>query len=198
MFVRQRRVAINGTLLELPAGLIDEGEEPLASAQRELREETGSARWELARACVVLDVARLRQRARDGLRRRWPRRRGNRNRTRERSSRSSAGRSSEVEARLHELEDATTLIGLLLYPARGGPTGIVPPPMRIGVAKEIKPQEYRVALTPAGRASSCGSVTRSSSRRTRAWAASSRTLQYEANGARSPRSTRSGRARSSC
>jgi 8-oxo-dGTP pyrophosphatase MutT (NUDIX family) len=41
VLVRQRRVAIGGTLLELPAGLIDEGEEPLASAQRELREETG-------------------------------------------------------------------------------------------------------------------------------------------------------------
>src|SRR4029453_18115688 len=41
VLVRQRRVAIGGTLLELPAGLIDEGEEPRASAQRELREETG-------------------------------------------------------------------------------------------------------------------------------------------------------------
>ena len=41
VLVRQRRVAIDGELLELPAGLIDEGEEPLASAQRELREETG-------------------------------------------------------------------------------------------------------------------------------------------------------------
>ncbi len=30
------------------------------------------------------------------------------------------------------------------------PSGIVPRAMRIGVAREIKPQEYRVALTPAG------------------------------------------------
>jgi len=30
------------------------------------------------------------------------------------------------------------------------PSAIVPRAMRIGVAKEIKPQEYRVALTPAG------------------------------------------------
>lgn len=28
--------------------------------------------------------------------------------------------------------------------------GIVRPPMRVGVAKEIKPDEHRVALTPAG------------------------------------------------
>ena len=30
------------------------------------------------------------------------------------------------------------------------PSGYRPGPMRVGVAKEIKPQEYRVALTPAG------------------------------------------------
>jgi ADP-ribose diphosphatase len=114
VLVRQRRVAINGTLLELPAGLIDEGEEPLASAQRELREETGlhGGSWrELAsfwtspgfvNERVTVFVA-------DGLEEgepepdeaeelevvRWTLR--------------------DVEARMHELEDATTLIGLLLY-----------------------------------------------------------------------------------
>jgi ADP-ribose pyrophosphatase len=114
VFVRQRRVATGGKLLELPAGLIDEGEEPLASAQRELREETGlhGGSWrELAwfwtspgfvNERVWVFVA-------EGLEEgepepdegeelevvRWTR--------------------SEVEARVHELEDATTLIGLLLY-----------------------------------------------------------------------------------
>jgi ADP-ribose pyrophosphatase len=41
MLVRQPRVAAGGPLLELPAGGVEEGESPLASAQRELREETG-------------------------------------------------------------------------------------------------------------------------------------------------------------
>jgi ADP-ribose pyrophosphatase len=40
-FVRQLREATRGLLLELPAGKCEEGEEPLATAQRELREECG-------------------------------------------------------------------------------------------------------------------------------------------------------------
>ncbi|MGH2551383.1 MAG: NUDIX hydrolase [Thermomicrobiales bacterium] len=40
-FVRQTRYAIDRELLELPAGLIDPGETPLETAQRELREEVG-------------------------------------------------------------------------------------------------------------------------------------------------------------
>ncbi|NMP21136.1 NUDIX hydrolase [Sulfobacillus harzensis] len=39
--VRQFRWAVGKTLWELPAGLVDAGEEPLAAAQRELAEETG-------------------------------------------------------------------------------------------------------------------------------------------------------------
>ena len=39
--VRQRREAVRKELLELPAGLVEAGEEPLAAAQRELREECG-------------------------------------------------------------------------------------------------------------------------------------------------------------
>lgn len=40
-FVRQYRVGAEKELLELPAGVMDEGEDPLVSAHRELREEIG-------------------------------------------------------------------------------------------------------------------------------------------------------------
>jgi ADP-ribose pyrophosphatase len=39
--VRQRREAVRTELVELPAGTLEEGEEPMASARRELEEETG-------------------------------------------------------------------------------------------------------------------------------------------------------------
>jgi len=42
LFVRQFRVGAGKELLELPAGMMNKGEDPLATARRELREETGS------------------------------------------------------------------------------------------------------------------------------------------------------------
>jgi ADP-ribose pyrophosphatase len=41
VLVRQSRVPAGGKLLELPAGGVEDGESPLVTAQRELREETG-------------------------------------------------------------------------------------------------------------------------------------------------------------
>lgn len=48
-FVRQYRHAIGKTILELPAGTLEPGENPLLCAQRELREEIGqqAATWAL-------------------------------------------------------------------------------------------------------------------------------------------------------
>jgi ADP-ribose pyrophosphatase len=47
-FVRQWRHAVGAALLELPAGTLDPGEEPLETARRELAEESGLAaeEWE--------------------------------------------------------------------------------------------------------------------------------------------------------
>ena len=114
VLVRQERIATGGTLLELPAGLIDDGETPLESAQRELREETGlrGGEWRQLTsfwsspgfvnervwvfAASALDEGEPDPDEGEELEIvRWP--------------------LSEAAARLVEIEDATTLIGLLLY-----------------------------------------------------------------------------------
>jgi ADP-ribose pyrophosphatase len=118
VLVRQNRRAIGTDLLELPAGLVDQGEEPLAAAQRELREETGlhggswrrlTAFWtspgfvnELVTVFVAdeLDEGEPEPDEGEDLEVvRWT--------------------LPEVEARVWELQDATTLVGLLLYLREG-------------------------------------------------------------------------------
>jgi len=47
LFIKQYRVGARDYLLELPAGVMDEGEDPLDTAMRELREETGMAAKEM-------------------------------------------------------------------------------------------------------------------------------------------------------
>jgi ADP-ribose pyrophosphatase len=112
--VRQERAGAGGRLLELPAGNLDEGEEPLRAARRELREETGLHGGEWVEAASVYTTPgfcdeRMHLFVARGL---------------ERGEASPEG-SEEIElvrvpagrlpALLPEIEDAKTLVGLLLY-----------------------------------------------------------------------------------
>jgi ADP-ribose pyrophosphatase len=112
--VRQFREPARKRLLELPAGTAERGEEPLRTARRELQEECGltGGEWrELAAFWTTPGFCRERMHvfAAEGVERgeaspaadeeleivRWP--------------------VGEIRERLHEIEDAKTLAGLLLY-----------------------------------------------------------------------------------
>lgn len=49
--IRNYRVAVDQTLIELPAGTLEPGEDPAATAARELEEETGYHAGEVRRLC---------------------------------------------------------------------------------------------------------------------------------------------------
>ena len=114
VLVRQLREPARKPLLELPAGTLEEGEEPLASAQRELAEEVGlhGGRWRrlggfwtspgFLREYMHVFVAEELQSGdadpdddEDVEIVRWP--------------------VAEIAGRIDELEDAKTIAGLLLY-----------------------------------------------------------------------------------
>lgn len=114
VLTRQFREAARKELLELPAGMLDPGEVPLAAAQRELAEETGlhGGEWRqlrmihpspgVLREAVTIFVA-------EGLEEGESKLEGSEDIEVVRLS------PAELEARLDELEDAKTLVGVLLY-----------------------------------------------------------------------------------
>lgn len=57
LLVRQFRTALGRTMLEIPAGKLEEGEDPLIAAQRELSEETGCSAGSLTRLVPVVTAA---------------------------------------------------------------------------------------------------------------------------------------------
>jgi ADP-ribose pyrophosphatase len=114
VLVRQLREPARKELLEIPAGTIDEGEEPLATAQRELSEETGlrggewrrvAAFWTTPGFCRELMHVYVAEGIDEG------------ERAPEDDENIELVRVAvaEIANRLDEIEDAKTLAGLLLY-----------------------------------------------------------------------------------
>ncbi len=112
--VRQLREPARKELLELPAGTLEEGEEPLATARRELEEETGlrGGRWRpLASFWTTPGFCRERMTVfvADGVEPGTPRAADDESIELVRWS------VEEAAERVGELEDAKTIAGLLLY-----------------------------------------------------------------------------------
>lgn len=112
--VRQLREPARRRLLELPAGTAEPGEEPLATAQRELQEECGltGGEWsELAAFWTTPGFCRERMHvfAAEGVER------GEASPADDEELELVRWRLAEIRGRLGEIEDAKSLAGLLLY-----------------------------------------------------------------------------------
>jgi len=114
VLVRQLREPARKSLLELPAGTLEDGEEPLASAQRELAEEVGlhGGSWRelggfwtspgFLREYMHVFVAEELEA-------------GDSDQDEDEEVEIVRWRVAEIAGRIHELEDAKTIAGLLLY-----------------------------------------------------------------------------------
>ena len=116
--VRQRREAVRRELLELPAGLVEGGEEPLDGAKRELKEECGleGGEWrELGAFYTSPGFAdeRIVVFAAEGLEV------GEADPDEGEDVHVEHWAAEEIGARIAELEDAKTIAGLLLYLREG-------------------------------------------------------------------------------
>jgi ADP-ribose pyrophosphatase len=113
--VRQTREAARGRVLELPAGTLEEGEDPLESAQRELEEEVGLVGGVWSELAVVYTSPGfcnermyifLAEDVEAG---------GERDLDDDEDVEVVTWSADDIEANLDEIEDAKTLAGLLLY-----------------------------------------------------------------------------------
>ena len=112
--VRQLREATRKHLLEIPAGTAESGEEPLATAKRELQEECGltGGEWhELAAFWTTPGFSRERMTVfvAEGVRR------GDASPDDDEAIEVVRWSVDEIAGRLGEIEDAKSLAGLLLY-----------------------------------------------------------------------------------